>query len=203
MEATATRFARLANTGLGIQTRGSGISGRRESAQAQYLNGLQGMIPKKGACLVEVRPDEELPTDFCVSPRRILAPTALDEASAVALDYASALARRFGSELALLYVFEGSDYDQSSNIAAELRKCFSALRLRHLKIRVFLRPGPTGEQVKAVANALDADLIVTSCDYHRRFLSHLTHAETGTLRAPRRCLPGRAGECLLPHLRRT
>src|SRR5208282_1582451 len=43
-------------------------------------------------------------------PRRILAPTGLDEASAVALDYASALARRFGSELALLYAFEGSDY---------------------------------------------------------------------------------------------
>jgi len=57
------------------------------------------MRPKKGACLVEIRPGEELPRDFCVRPRRILVPTALDEASAVALDYASALARRFGSAL--------------------------------------------------------------------------------------------------------
>ena len=138
------------------------------------------MRPKKSAWLVEVRPDEELPADFCVGLRRILVPTSLDKASAVALDYASTLARRFGSELALLYAFEGSDYDQSSNTAAELRTCLSALR--HLKTRVFLRPGPTGEQVQAVANALDADLIVTSCDYHRRFLSCLTVRETGILR---------------------
>lgn len=140
------------------------------------------MRPKKDAWLVEVRPHEELPPDFCVRPRRILAPTALDEASAVALDYASALARRFGSELTLLYAFEGSDYTQSSNREAELRTCCSALRLRDLKTRVFLKPGPPGEQVKAVADALDADLIVSSCDYHRRFLSYLTHAPTGTLR---------------------
>jgi nucleotide-binding universal stress UspA family protein len=165
-----------------VPNAGSGISGRRESAQAQYLNGLQGIRPKKGAWLVEVRPDEELPPYCSVNPRRILAPTALDEASAVALDYASALARRFGSELALLYAFEGSDYAQSSNIEAELRTCCSELRLRDLKTRVFLEPAPPGEQVKAVANALDADLIVTSCDYHRRFLNYLTQAPTGTLR---------------------
>ena len=119
---------------------------------------------------------------FASALRRILVPTALDKASAVALDYTSALARRFGSEVALLYAFEGSDYAQSSNIEAKLRTCFSALRLRHLKARVFLRPGPTGEQVKAVANALGADLIVTSRDYHRRFLSYLTRIETGILR---------------------
>ena len=58
--------------------------------------------------------------------------------------------------------------------------CCSALRLRNLKTRVFLEPGR--EQVKAVANALDADLIVTWCDYHRRFLNYLTDAPTGTLR---------------------
>jgi predicted dehydrogenase len=115
------------------------------------------------------------------SLRCILVPTALDEASAVALDYASALARRFGSELTLLYAFEGSDYAQSSRVEAKLWACFSTIRLRHLKARVFLRPGPTGEQVAAVANALSADLIVTSCDYHDRFLSYLTHAGTGIL----------------------
>ena len=46
---------------VGDPNAGSGISGRRESAQAQYSNGLQGIRPKKGAWLVEVRPDEELP----------------------------------------------------------------------------------------------------------------------------------------------
>jgi nucleotide-binding universal stress UspA family protein len=106
----------------------------------------------------------------------------LDKASAVALDYASALARRFGSELSLLYAFEGSDYAQSSCVETKLRACFSTIRLRHLKARVFLRAGPTGEQVKTVANALGADLIVTSRDYHRRFLSYFTYAESGILR---------------------
>ena len=123
-----------------------------------------------------------VPADFNVSLRRILVPTALDKASAVALDYASALARRFGSELAVLYAFEDSDYAGSSVVEAKLLACFSALRLRHLEARLFLRPGPTGEQVKAVANALGADLVVTSTDYHRRFLSYLTHEETGILR---------------------
>ena len=135
----------------------------------------------KSARLVEVRPDEELPADFCVSLRRILVPTALEKASAVALHYASALARRFGSELALFYAFEGSDYDQSSCVETKLWACLSTIRLRHPKVRVFLRPGPTGEQVKTVANALGADLIVSSHDYHRRFLSYLTQAETGIL----------------------
>ena len=68
------------------------------------LDSLQEMRSQKSARLVEVRADEELPTDLCVSLRRILVPTALDKASAVALDYASALAGRFGSELALLSV---------------------------------------------------------------------------------------------------
>ena len=40
-----------------------------------------------------------------------------------------------------------------------------------------------GDEVyySTVANALSADLIVTSCDYYRRFLSYLTHAESGIL----------------------
>src|SRR5271165_2347773 len=62
-------------------------SSRPIPAQVQRLNSLTGMRPKKTAWLVEVRPDEELPADFCVSLRRILVPTALDKASAVALDY--------------------------------------------------------------------------------------------------------------------
>ena len=157
-------------------------SSRPVPAQVQRLNSLTGMRPKKTAWLVEVRPDEELPADFCVSLRRILVPTALDEDSAVALDYASALARRFGSEITLLYAFEGSDYAQSSCVEAKLWACFSTIRLRHLKARVLLTHGPTGEQVATVANALNADMIVTSCDYHHRFLSYFTHAESGILR---------------------
>ena len=157
-------------------------SSRPVPARVQRLNRLTGIRPKRTAWLVEVRPDEELPADFCVSLSRILVPTALDKASAVALDYASALARRFGSELALLYAFEGSDYDQSSCVETKLWACFSTIRLRHLKARAFLRPGPTGEQVATAANALSADLIVTSSDYHHRFLSYFTHAESGILR---------------------
>ena len=123
-----------------------------------------------------------VPADFSVSLRHILVPTALDKASAVALDYASALARRFGSELAVLYAFEDSDYAGSSVVEAKLLACFSALRLRHLDARVFLRPGAAREQVKAVANAWGADLVITSSDYHHRLLSCLTHAVTGILR---------------------
>ena len=123
-----------------------------------------------------------VPADFSVSLRRILVPTALDQASAVALDYASALARRFRSELAVLYAFEDSDYAGSSVVEAKLLACFSALRLRHLEARLFLRPGPACEQVKAVANALGADLVVTSSDYHHRFLSYYDSRRTDTLR---------------------
>jgi hypothetical protein len=120
----------------------SGASGG--TCAPRLANGLQGMSLKKSGRLVEVRPDEELPAAFSFSLRRILVPIALDKASAVACDYASTLAQRFGSELAVLYAFEDSDYAQSSNIEAELRTFCSALRLRHLEVRVFLRPGPTG-----------------------------------------------------------
>jgi nucleotide-binding universal stress UspA family protein len=182
MRPTATWFAPLGQSGVRNLNEGSEIPKRLHPAQVEHLNGLRGMRLEKSARLVEVRPDEELPADFCFNLRRILVPIAFEQASAVALDYASALARRLGSELAVLYAFEKSDYAQTSNIEAELRRYCSALRLRHLETRVFLRPGPTGEQVKAVANALGADLVVTSSDYHRRFLSYLTHAETGILR---------------------
>src|SRR5271165_831378 len=174
---TATRLGPLGQAGVGDLNEGSEIPGRPHPAQVEHLMRL-----KKSARLVEVRPDEELPTDFCFSLRRILVPIAFDKASAVALDYASALALRFGSELVVLYAFEDSDYAGSSVVEAKLLACFSALRLRHLEARVFFRPGPTGEQVKAVANALGADLVVTSSDYYSRFLSYLAHAETGILR---------------------
>ena len=91
------------------------------------------------------------------------------------------MARSFGSELALLYAFQDLASAEISRVEAELSGYFSALRLRHPKARLFLRPGLGCEQVKAVANALGADLIVTSHDYHRRFLSCLTHAEAGAL----------------------
>jgi len=155
-------------------------SSRPVLAQVERLNSLTGSRPKKTAWRVEVRPDEELPANFCVRPRCILVPTALDKASAVALDYASALAWRFGSELTLLYAFQGSD--QNSCVEAKLWACFSTIRLRHLKARVLLRPGPTGEQVATVANAPSADLIVSSCDYHHRFLSYFTHAGSSIFR---------------------
>src|SRR5271166_1777937 len=111
-------------------------SSRPVLAQLERLDSLTGSRPKETARRVEVRPDEKLRANFCVSPRCILVPIALDKASAVALDYASALPRRFGSEHAMLYAFEDSDYAQSSNIEAELRRFCSALRLRHLHYRV-------------------------------------------------------------------
>lgn len=181
--AAATRLASVGQSKVRVPNEGSEIPGRRQpAAPVESLNGLQEMRLKKSGQLVEVRPNEEPPADFSFRLRRILVPIAFDEASSVARDYASALAQRFGSELAVLYTFQNSDYAQSSNVEAELRTFCSTLRLRRVKYRVFLRPGPTGEQVKAVANALGADLIVASSDYHRRFLSYLTRAETGILR---------------------
>ena len=120
--------------------------------------------------------NEELPTGFCPDPRRVLVPIALDDAS----DAASALAVGSGAELSLLYVFESSVTEaNASHIEAEVRRRFSAARVRHPNARLFLRASVVCAQLQAVANALGADLIVTSRDYHRRFLRCLTCAEAG------------------------
>jgi hypothetical protein len=169
-------WVRDANAGSGM------ASGRREPARVQQQKGLQEVRSNKRRWLVEVRPEEELPSCLSLNLHRIFVPTALDEASVVAVEYALCLALGFDSELALLYTLEDPYSAQNSRAEAELWRCFSALRLRHRKIRLFLRPGPTGEQVKSVANAVGADLIVTSRDYHRRFLSCLTHRETDAFR---------------------
>jgi nucleotide-binding universal stress UspA family protein len=129
--------------------------------------------------LVEVHSDEELPAGFCVNLNRILVPTALEGASATALQYASTLALSFGSELVLLHVLEDPACAKASRVEAALWRCFSAIRAQGVRARLFLRAGLVGEQVKAVASALKANLIVTSTDYHRRFLSCLAHEDSG------------------------
>jgi nucleotide-binding universal stress UspA family protein len=182
MKTTAANFPSLGQRRVRDPYPDCERSGRREPTQTGPSNSLEETRPENETWLVEVRPDEELPVGFCVSPLRVLVPTALDEASAVALDYASALAGRFGSEIALLYASEDHLSAGNSRAEAELWACFSALGLRQPKVRLFLRAGRTGQQVKAVAEALGSDLVVTSRDYHRRFLSCLTHPESGTLR---------------------
>src|SRR5271166_2297183 len=91
-------------TGLGIQTRAPEYPGGENRRK------LSIQMVSKESDLKKARGSWKFVPTKNFRPRRILAPTGLDEASAVALDYASALARRFGSELALLYAFEGSDY---------------------------------------------------------------------------------------------
>jgi hypothetical protein len=78
------------------------------------------------------------------------------------------------------YFFESSVAEaNASHIEAEVRRRFSAARVRHPNARLFLRASVVCAQLQAVANALGADLIVTSRDYHRRFLRCLTCAEAG------------------------
>ena len=184
MKTMATTVRPLGQRRVRDPNAGSGIlSGRLELVQLELSKrSSEEWDLRKARGSWRFVPTKNFRRDFCVSLHRILVPNGLDEDSAVALDYASALARRFGSEISLLYSFEDSDYARGARVESELRTCFSELLLRHLQARFFLRPGPTGEQVKAVANALGADLIVTSSDYHRRFLSCLTHEETGILK---------------------
>ena len=93
MTTTLARFCPADERGVRNQNVGFGISGRPEPAQAQHSKALDEIRPTKSGRLVGVRPDEELPSDFSVGLRRILIPTALDKASAVALDYTSRLGR--------------------------------------------------------------------------------------------------------------
>lgn len=155
----------------------AGVPALREPARVvPHRGGLAGKQPESGGSLVEVNSDEELPAGFCVNLRRILVPTALDGASATALRYASTLALGL-SELALLYVFEDPSCAKASRVEAELQRCFSSVRVQGVRARLFLRAGLVGEQVTVVASALKANLIVTSHDYHRRFLSCLARGD--------------------------
>lgn len=130
-----------------------------------------------GSWLVEVYSDEELRTPLWVSLDRILVPTALDDASEIALGYASALALRFGSDLSLLYIIQDPAGREISQLEAKLTRCFSAVRARHPKARLFLRAGVVCDQVKEVSKLTGAGLVVTSTRYHLRFLSCLTCEE--------------------------
>jgi nucleotide-binding universal stress UspA family protein len=182
MRTTPKTFRPLSHFGARHPNAQTGVSAVREPARVvPRRGGLAGRQPPgNGGALVEVRPGEALPTGFCVNPHRILVPSALDYPSAIALACASALALRFGSELALLHVLEDPACAKASRVEAALWRCFEAVRAQGVHARLFLRAGVVVEQVKAVASALGASLIVTSHDYHRRFLNCLAHEDGGT-----------------------
>jgi nucleotide-binding universal stress UspA family protein len=159
----------------------TGVLALREPARVVPHRGslAERRPPADAGRLVKVQSGEELPAGFCVNLHRILVPTALDDASTTALEYASSLALAFGSELALLHVLEDPAGARASRVETELQRRFAAVRARGLHARLFLRADLVCEQVKAVASALKANLIVTSHDYHRRFLSCLAQEDAG------------------------
>jgi hypothetical protein len=134
-----------------------------------------------GALLVENRPQEDLLSRIRIKPVRILVPIGLESASAAVLLYASGTALKFGSELVLFYAFDDPECRNASRVERQLWKCLSAVKIRHPTARLFVRAGIVCEQVKAVAAAVGAGLIVMSRDYYRRFLSWLTREEAGLL----------------------
>lgn len=184
MRTTSEKFRPLSHFGARHPNVETGVPGLQEPARVvPHRGGPAGRrAPGTGGWLVEVNSDEELPAGFCTNLRRILVPTALDGASTTALQYASAVALGLGSELALLYVFEDSSCAKASCVEAELQRCLAAVRAQGVRARLFLHAGLVGEQVKSVASTLEANLIVTSTDYHRRFLSCLAHEDGGALR---------------------
>lgn len=139
---------------------------------------------QEGELLVEIRPQEDLSSRVQVRPDRILVPIGLEPGSAAALRHASGLALEFGSELVLFYAFDDPECRNASRVEGQLRNLFSAVRVRHRRVRLFLRAGVVCEQVKAVASAVGAGLIVVSRDYYRRFLSWLAREEAGVLAIP-------------------
>src|SRR5689334_13248858 len=109
--------------------------------------------------LSEGEPEAGLWAGRSAHAHRILVPTALDDASALALGYALSLASRFDAELTLLYVFEGPACARALRLESELWRCFSTVRARRPNARLFLRVGLVGQQVKAVAETIGTDLI--------------------------------------------
>ena len=136
---------------------------------------------QEGELLVEIRSQENLLSRIQTKPVRILVPIALETASAAALWHASTLALKFGSELVVFYAFDDPECRNASRVEGQLRNWLSAVRVRHPTARLFLRAGIVCEQVKAVASAVGASLIVVSRDYYRRFLSWLARDKAGVL----------------------
>ena len=139
---------------------------------------------QEGGLLVGVRPHEDLSGRIRIHPIRILVPIGLESASATALGYASGLALKFGSELVIVYAFDDPECRNAARIEGQLWKWLSSIRTRHPAARLFLRAGIVCEQVKAVAKAVGAGLIVMSRDYYSRFLSWSAREEAGVLAIP-------------------
>lgn len=136
---------------------------------------------QKGELLFGVGSGKDLLSCIQVKPDRILVPIALEGASAAALSYASDTALSFGAELVLFHAFDDPECRNASRIERQIWSCLAAVQTRHPAARLFLRAGTVCEQVKAVAGAVGAGLVVMSRDYYHRFLSWSVQDKGGVL----------------------
>ncbi|HWL89393.1 MAG TPA: universal stress protein [Polyangiaceae bacterium] len=122
-----------------------------------------------------------------LSLRKVLVPVDFTESSDRALDYALELAARFDASVFVMHAYEVPVYgfpdgafiangDVAARISTAAQKALDALvdarKSKGISLRGILRTGVAWEEANAVADELDADLIVIS-----------THGRRGLARA--------------------
>lgn len=124
-----------------------------------------------------------------INLKRILVPTDFSEYSAIALRYAAAFADKFTAEIYLLHVFQDLAVSGPEAVAVgppivapieqfldSARKSLDRLiqdaRLEHLAIHAEVRPGTPFDEILALAQEKDIDLIVMGT-HGRGWLAHV------------------------------
>lgn len=124
-----------------------------------------------------------------INLKRILVPTDFSEYSANALRYAAAFADKFAAEVILLHVFQDLAVSGPEAIAVgppivapieqfldsarkSLERLIQDAHLEHLNIHAEVRPGTPFDEIVAMAQEKDVDLIVMGT-HGRGWLAHV------------------------------
>lgn len=177
-ETAIVQAARDINAGLIIM----GTHGRRGIRRAILGSVAEYVLRETDAPVLTVNPSKFRP-DAVAGIRTILCPVNFTEIARSALEKASGLAKTFDAQLVVMHVCEGSEPQISSDVQNEFRAWVNPLVRANTRYSEVVVHGDAAAAVLAVADQIDADLLVIGAQ-HRRF-ADTTVAGTTTERITR------------------
>jgi nucleotide-binding universal stress UspA family protein len=159
-----------------------GTHGRRGIRRAILGSVAEYVLRETDVPVLTVNPSKFRP-DAVAGIRTILCPVNFTDVARTALEKASDLAKTFDAQLVVMHVCEGKEPPVSSDVQNEFRAWVNPLVRANTRYSEVVVHGDAAAAVLAVADQIDADLLVIGAK-HRRF-ADTTVAGTTTERITR------------------
>jgi nucleotide-binding universal stress UspA family protein len=159
-----------------------GTHGRRGFRRALVGSVAESVLRETDVPVITVNP-ARFPPDAPVGIRTVLCPVNFTDVAHAAIEQASAIAESFDAELVVMHVCEGSEPRLFSDVQRQFGIWIDPQVRARTRYKELAVHGNAAEQVLAVADQVDADLLVIGAQH--RFFSDATVIGTTTERITR------------------